>query len=286
MAQETTTTAANDTFLAAQLDSMVAEEVRPQNVSRGFFRYAKLTISKSHDWPIQDDPGPATASLGEGTGFVNTQLTTTKSTATASTVGMMATITDELSAISIVDAYSHFGDVLVRSVWEKYETDFTALMDDFSNTTSTTGVDLTISKFLEAAAALVARDIPGNRVAVLHPVQTADMQQDGITSTAAIYGRDASPTAGQYMPRPQGFQFNVGDIPVYQTSLIPTANGGADRAGAIFAANQALGLAETWDTRTETERDASMPGTEIVVTANYGVVEIRDSFGQTVVSDA
>lgn len=264
---------------------MILDEARPYNVCRPFFRFARLTKSTAHDFPIQADPGAAGAST-EGTGLSNTALSTDKATATAGTVGQMATVTDELSAISIMDAYSHFGSVLARSVAEKYETDFTALVDDFSNTTSTTGIDLTVAKFLEAKAAIVGRDQTGTLVAVLHTVQTGDLQQDMATSTAAMYGNSGISIGDKLANDLSGYAFELAGIPVYHTTLVPTANAGADRAGGIFVAGVALGLAETWGPRTELQRDASMPGTEVVVTARYGVVEIRDAAGQSLITDA
>lgn len=281
MANEHTTTTGNDLYIAAQLDQMVAEELRPRNVMRPLMRYAKLTQSKAHDWPISDDPGAAAAAT-EGTAISNTAFTTSKATATAASVGMQITLTDELAAISVMDAYSWYSGVLVRSVLEKYETDFTALVDDFSNTTSTSGVDCTVDTFLAAVAALVQRDIPGPYVAVLHPVQTTDLSRDNASSLAVQAGQRSDGS----MITDSGFQFTIGDVAVFQSSLVPTANSAADRAGGIFSQGQALGLAETWDARTESIRVPALPGTQIDCFANYGVVEIRDTFGQSLITDA
>jgi len=276
MASETTTTTADDLFIAAQFDRMVLEEIRPRNVTRPLMRYAKLTESKSYSFPIQNSPGAAGSST-EGTGLSNTALSTDKSTATAGTVGQQATITDELSAISIVDAYSQFSGVLTRSVLAKYETDFTALVNNFSRTVSTSGVAATVDTFLQAVAALVQNDIPGPYCAVLHPKQTTDIQRDMATSLAAQYGKDNAPDPMSITDA--GYQYTIGQVPIYQCSLVPTANAGVDRAGGVFVQKHTLGLAETWDVRTETIRVPALPGTQVDVTANYGVVEIKRTTG-------
>lgn len=285
MANETTTTAANDVFFSAWVDDMIIDEIRPHNVSRQFFRYRARQASNSYDFPLQADPGAAAAST-EGTGLSNTQLTTDKATATVGTVGQMATVTDELAAISLIDAYQHFGAVLGRSVAEKYETDMTALMDDFANTTGVSGQDYTLAQMQEAAAQLVQRDATGQLVQVIHGVQWGDLQQDLLTSGGAYWGNDQARIGGLDATTLDGYQGAPLGIPTYITSLIPTANAGADRAGAIFVADLALGLYEIWGPRTETDRDISMPGTEVVVTARYGVVEVRDVFGESVITDA
>ena len=67
-----------------------------------------------------------------------------------------------------------------------------------------------------------------------------------------------------------------GNTPVLQTSLV-TSTGGA-----AFISGVALGLYEIRPMRAELQRDASIPGTEIVVTSRYGVVEIRDVAGETI----
>lgn len=235
--------------------------------------------------PIMDDPGAAAASV-EGTGLSNTQLTTSAVTATPGTVGMMATITDELNITTMLATYETWGSVLARSVMEKEETDRTALLDDFSNTTSTTGVDLTVSTFLAAEAALAARDQVGQKVAVIHTQQAADLQQDIMTSTASYWANPNAQYNGVDVSTLNGYVGTIGGTPIYQTSLVPTANSAADRAGAIFLANVALAEGTVWDVRIELERDASMPGTEIVATSRKGYAERRDAAGQTLITDA
>lgn len=287
MADETTTTSANDLFFASWVTSEVLDEVRPYNVSRPFFRYAGAAKSNSYDFPIQDDPGAAAASGGEGTGFSNTSLTTSKATATVGTFGMMATVTDELVAVSLVDALPHFASVLGRSVAEKYETDFCALYDDFTQQTTDTGNNADVADFIAGIAALVARDAVGQLVAVFHPVTTTDIWTNLATGLTASYaGNPSANFDGVDAANLSGYAGTLFDVPMYHTSLVPTANAGADRTGAIFVAGVALGLYELWGTRIELERDASMPGTEVVATARYGVVQIRDAWGQEFVFDA
>jgi hypothetical protein len=282
-ANETTTTSANDVYTTL-LDPMLLEEARPLNVTEPFF-YKPPGRGNAFDMPVMDDPGAASAST-EGTGLSNTQLTTSKVTASPGTIGQMATITDELNFVAVISAYEQFGAVLGRSVMEKEETDRTALLDDFSNTTSTSGIDLTVATFLQAEAALASRDQAGTKVAVLHTQQAADIAQDIITSTASYWANPNAKFNGVDANTLEGYVGTIGSTPIYQTSLIPTANSGADRAGAIFLANVAVAQGTVWDLRTELERDASLPGTEIVATSRKGYVERRDAAGQTLITDA
>lgn len=276
MADETTTTSQADSLFTSWVSAQILNENRPYNVMRPFFRYAGPEKSNAYDFPVQADPGAAGASYTEGTGLSNTELTSTDETATATAKGMMATVTDELNEISLFDAYAHFGGVLQRSVLERFETDATSLLDEFANTTGTAGVATTWATLLEAVNQLEQRDQVGSVVIVLDPAQVGDVRNDLGTSGAAVLAGSAVDTGGSQAPSLAGYAFQGPGAPIFQTSLVSATGGGA------FLSGLALGLYEIRPMRTEMERDASLPGTEIVVTQRYGVIEIRDVAGETI----
>lgn len=276
MANETTTTSANDIYFSAWVDDVILDEERPLNVTRPVFYTVGPRNSSAVDLPTQDDPGAAAATYTEGTGLSNTALATSKVTATAISTGAMATVTDELVENSVIDAYPHFGAVLARSVAERFETDATALLDDFANTSNTAGVPLTYSTFLGAVSALAQRDQPVgfNARAIFDPSQVLDLARDIGTSGAAQWGA-MSPRDLQGVGR-AGYVSTLSDVDIYQTTLVTTTG------GAVLLDQIALALYEIRGYRTELQRDASIPGTEIIVTTRYGMVERRDRAGQTV----
>lgn len=262
-----------DSLFASWVSDQILEENRPYNVMRELFRYAGPEKSNAYDFPIITDPGAAGASYTEGTGLTNTEIQSTDETATATAKGMMATITDELDEVSLFDAYSVFGGVLRRSVLERFETDATALLDDFTNTTGTAGVPTTWATLLEALNQLEQRDQTGEAVIVLDPSQVGQVRDDIGTTGAVVHGGSMG-MQGATLGGDSGIR--VGPAPVYQTSLV-TSTGGA-----AFIKGVALGLYEIRPVRTELERDASLPGTEVVVTQRDGKVEIRDTAGETI----
>ncbi len=276
MASETTMTSQADSLFSSWVDDMIIEEVRPYNVCRPFFRTRGPEKSNAFDFPLQADPGAAGASYTEGTGLSNTELTSTDETATATAKGAMATITDELAEVSLWDAYGHFGGVLGRSVAERFEVDATSLLDEFANTTGTAGIASTTSTLYEAVNQLEQRDQVGTPVGVLDPVQIGQIRNDIGTSGAAALGNSSISVNGVLSNVLSGFTFEWAGAPWYQTSLV-SATGGA-----VFLSGLALGLYQIRQMRTELERDASIPGTEIVVTERYGSVEIRDVAGETI----
>jgi hypothetical protein len=275
VAQETTTTTFDDTQFAAWVSSMILDENRPYNVMRPFFRYEGRQHSAAYDFPIQGDPGAATAST-EGTTLTNFTggLLSSKATATAGSNGIMTTVTDELSEISLIDVYAQFGAVLGRSILEKFENDATSLLDEFANTTGTATVPTTLATLIEAVNMLEQRDQMGTAVGVLDPIQTGNVRQDAATSGAAALGSGVA--NGTLNPTLAGFAFDWAGVNWYQTNAV-SATGGA-----VFLSGVALGLYEIRPLRIENERDASLPGTEVVATSRYGMVEIRDVAGETI----
>ena len=287
MANETTSSTANDLFFAAWIGDMVVEEQRPYSVIKQFMWFQGGRESDAFTWPIQDDPGAA-ANVVEATGLSNTALNTSAATATATIEGQMATVTDFLSTISRTDAMSHFAQVLGRSVAERIEDVCADLLDDFSNESGSTGVDASPTTVIEAVGALEARDVVGQLVGVLHPVQVQQVREGlQVTANAHFHANPNMDTGVMAnLDAPAGFAGTVFNVPLYQTSTVNTANTAADRLGAIFRANHALGYYELWAPRVELERDASLPGTEIVATTSFGVVEILDREGQGFLSSA
>lgn len=287
MAGETTTTTANDVYLAAIVTDRILNELRPLNVMRQFFRKADAGPSLSYDFPKQDKVAPSTvtAPLAEGVDLANTALTTSKATATAAQTGIMATITDLLTKISIIDAMPHFSGVLARTMAEKWETDAAANLANFSNV-STAASTQAITTILAAISALEQRDIVGRLVAVLHPKAAGEVRSDVTTQTGTYWGRDNATDSGLVEANMAGFVGSIFNVPIYQTSVVPTSDAGAKRAGAIFVSDEALGLYELWAVRTELQRDASKLATEVVLSNCYGFVEIDDTRGQTLKSNS
>ena len=102
-------------FFSNWVGDSILDEARGHNVIAPLFRYEGRRPGRVFNFPIQDDPGVATSGQAEGTAFTETVLTTSSQTATALLNGQVATVTDVLDAVSIVDAVGHFASVLGRS---------------------------------------------------------------------------------------------------------------------------------------------------------------------------
>lgn len=277
-ASESTLTTYNDFYPASILADRVLDEERPYNaMTRQMFRYVGPGNSNIADFPIQADPGVA-ATSSEGTGIANAAsgFSSDKASATLGTVGQMTTVTDELRDTSNFEMVPHVARVLGRSCAEKFQTDATSLLDEFANTTGTAGVATTLATLQEAVNQLEQRDQVGVAVGCLDPAQIGNVRQDATTTGAAVLANPSTMIGGLQMVSLEAYAFDYAGVPWTQSSLVSTTGGG------VFITDVALGMYEQWPLRIETQRDASMPGDEVVAFMRYGLIEVRDRAGETI----
>lgn len=104
--------------------------------------------------------------------------------------------------------------------------------DGFTATVGSTGVDLTWADLIAAKATLAIAKASGAMLCILHPRQWGDLDVDALSLGGAIQHSEGLQSAlvqglGQYKGRFFGMD-------VFVSSRVPTANAGADRAGAVF----------------------------------------------------
>lgn len=235
--------------------------------------------TKAAEYPLM--PRLTSAGLTEGSDASNTAVNTTSNTVTAAEVGIMVTITDLLIQSSPA-TLAMFAAEMGRSLGEKMDTDLTALLAALNSGTAvgSTGVDMTDDDLADAVFTLELANVLRPYNTVLHPVQYSDLRKDVSSSGGNIF----SSQVGNELARTGRIDELYG-ARLFQSSTVPTANTAEDRAGGMFN-ELALAIAFKWRPRTETQRDASLRGTEIVITSAYGVGEISDSRGVPIVTDA
>lgn len=300
MANETTTTTANDTVVTV-LHRALLEEARPLVLpfKSWYIQCDPFVTGRVVQIPQVTDPGAA-AAINEATDAANTAIGTDPFTITATEQAIMATPTDVLSEASPFDPMNWVRDVLGRSLAERLNDQFAGLLPNYSNTTGVSGSDFTLAQFIAAVGALSGRDARGPYRGCFHPQQVLDLRSGsgntpgGIipadTTTATYYARDylSNPNFNESVMESLQREAYAGQllgVDIWQTSSVVTANNGADRAGAIFA-EEAGAWHQIRDFRVESQRDASLRATELVASYNLGVGEVIDAFGQSVVTDA
>lgn len=287
MAGPTTTATAASTVYAKVITSDILLELRPYNVNRPHFRMGQPGPSTVYSFPTQTKEVIAdiTTSITEGTTDLASsysQLATSNSDATAAQKGVAALVSDLLVTVSIIDALPHFASVMARTMAEQYETDLAAVGATFTNISGSSTVTTNMSTLLQGRAQLATRDVVGSLVTVLHPKQVQDLQLDIGASTASFLAGENQNVNGVLASSLQGYAGAPFGIPVYQTTVVPTADAGASRAGYMFVSGVALGLYELWNIRTELHRLPNKIGTEVVLTMAYGTVKIDNARGQLI----
>jgi hypothetical protein len=174
------------------------------------------------------------------------------------------------------------------------------LVDNFSNTVGSTGVDATFVNFLDATTQLEVSNVEGPYLAILHPVQFADIRKDMVTTTGgAIQWNEGSQALLNQMKGAAGYRGLLAGVDVYTTTDVPTANAGADYAGGMFGRGALAYATGTVPADPdlpqvnvgefclfEKDRTARAALTAYVSHAYMGASEVLDAAGVTVISDA
>ena len=109
---------------------------------------------------------------------------------------------------------------------------------------------------------------------VLHPNIAYDLKA---ALTNSFQGTGNLPDVGNEAMR-NGFLGTLGGVRVYESTNFSNSGSAGDYKCGGFHPD-ALGLAIKSDLKIETQRDASIRGTEIVATAVYGTGELVDAYG-------
>jgi len=282
MADETTTSTADDLLYSALINEEVIEYARAAMIVAPLVNQYSLVGKPAKSLDVPKWGSVSAADVNEATDLANTALSTDKATVACGEVGVMTTITDILSESDILAGIEEYARQLGLAIADKVDADLCALFAGLNGGTpvGSTGVDMTDDNFLEALFVLEAANAPKPYYCVLHPRQWADLRTDIITNGGSPYGTDA----GSQIVN-TGYAGTLFGVRIFTSTNCPLVNTDADRCGAMFA-SPALALVTKWPANTELQRDASLRATEIVVTACYGVAEVVDGFGVPIVTDA
>jgi hypothetical protein len=314
MSAESTTTTLNDVYYSAIISPMMMDYAHDWVVATQFLREYSLVGQASNAvdiWSLASDLGTVGAhgasydaefNASQANDLSNTALDTNKVTLTAAEYGVMRTITDNVLEDSIggIDWTRIVLNDSVRILMLALEQDTTALLDDFSNVSGTSGSDLTVAQLLAAQVGVRTRGVraPDGGVYVLADEQVLNVETELMsTSTSmAVYAGAADRLLGGPAPSANngmsnGHVMSFRGYPVWASGVNPTT--GADDTGAFFvhstpSNDQMAALGIVWKRmfRLETDRDISLRATEYVATMRVGVGELLDAAGTSIITDA
>lgn len=284
----TTTSTYDDVIYSAIITDMVLDALMASVVTPPLLAKYDLSNQPSKAVDIPKADKFTAAAVAEGTELINTALTTTKATLTASEVGIQATITDVLEVSDIPAAHGARLRQLGRAMADKLDVDVTALASGFSTTVGTTATNLSLDNILTAIYELEVENAPKPFVGVLHPVQVSDLRTALKDQSVAVFPSGSGIRGGtnELGPAGNGFFGSWFGIDFYFSTNVATANAGADRAGMIFSKGYALGMVEKWAAKVVPMYWPPIRGWVLTASAMYGVGEVEDNAGVKVVTDA
>lgn len=236
--------------------------------------------------------------ISEGSSTSNTALTDASAVVTVARQALqyqmsdLARLTDTLG----VSNHQRIAMSLVASGVMRLQDMLANLVDNFATTVGTTTLDLTLDDFVDATISLDLLSVPGPYLAMLHPRQYGDFRNALLSAGGAVQYLDA--TAQQIALQGQGFKGSFLGVDICQSSKVPTANGGADRAGGMFGRGALAYATATVPPdpfvpaiysgmfMIEFERDAGYALSKIVGNMYAGVIEVEDLRGVSIITDA
>ena len=203
---------------------------------------------------------------------------------TAAEVGAKVVLTDKLVRQSVPNVFQMVGRQLGEGMARKKDTDVQALYENLNNGSDlgAAAAELTAVNLTGCIAFAKANKFGSKVYVVHHP------------NAIAEFVKSAAVTPAQAAPVPSGWSaellkdFFVGlrplnGVPIFEAGNIPEDTSG-DGYGCI-ADQGAMATLTSVKMRTERERDASLRGTEVVITADYGVFELDDTRGAPMLYD-
>lgn len=222
------------------------------------------------------------SAVAEGTDLANTAIDPTAVDITASEIGVMTTLTDlgrdSASRNVGADIGKLFGDGLAKKV----DSDLAALFTSFSTDVGSAGTELTPELLFKAQATLRALNIPAPYYAVFNPKACFNLKKV-LTNAGYNTSANAISDVGNQAMR-DGFVGRVAGIDVYENANL-AIDVNDDSVGAVFHP-ASIGLAMKSDLKIETQRDASIRGTEIVASMTVGQGIVKNDYGVKVTVDS
>ena len=227
-------------------------------------------------------PAISASAVNEGTDLSNTAIDPTEATILASEVGVMTTLTDLARDSASRNVASDIGKLFGEAIAKKVDTDLVALFASFSTDVGQASTELTAESLFKAQATLRSLNVPAPYYGVFHPKAVFNLKKT-LTKAGFSTASNAISEIGNEALR-NGFVGRVAGIDIFENANI-SIDAYADSIGGVFHP-VSLGLAMKADFKVETQRDASLRGTEIVATVTYGKGVVKSDYGVKLTSDS
>ena len=170
----------------------------------------------------------------------------------------------------------------MNGCWLGHDGQITAVYANFTGTVGDTGVDATLVNFLTATQTLTRRGChPSKLVASLHPEQFNNIQTDLLSYANLAIARED--IADMLASEEENYRGTLLKVPIWTSTQVADANGGADHGGAIFekmtAISRAVGSSKPLPSGNGGRLDAGLViYTNVVVDADKSDIDLVTNF--------
>jgi len=282
------------------IDALILGYARESAFLAPFFRQKNIFGSGSLKADFNSFGALAAAATTPGTDLTPTEHTVGEDgTVTASEKGVA--VEPSMTALEQGGANGYTEDAVAREVGaavaEKLQLDIATVFASLTNSTGTSGADMTIADFEDALYALRTRKVPiaappdfnlpaawSRVLCVLAEIQALDffraIRQNGDTLAKVSISLDGLGSAAMGAIRGEFM-----GVPIIATANNTTANAGADVVG-FMGVPAALGITQAAPPQILMADWVLGRSKHVVGRAVYGVGVIKDAYGQKIVTDA
>ncbi len=231
----TTSTLASGGLVASVLSDLVLDQLFDPTDLTALMTRIPFSPSGSKTLDVTKDaiPGAYAAQNETGAAISDSGYSTSEFSLTPALYARQYSITDLVPVAGSPIDIERIAANLVAGVGLTMTDLLCALFGSLSNSVGTTGVDLSVSDFYDAMYQLNSSNVAGPTfAAVLHPTQVNDFLSSLRAEAGAIQFIDA--TADMLASKGPGYRGRWLNVDLFQSDSVGTANGGADRAGAMF----------------------------------------------------
>jgi len=303
MANEVTTTVGTTRVLTEIIEEMIGPFTRESSIMMPLIKVRSIegVPTKQMAFPIFGNEAQTSGSdidvdtVTEGTAITNNAVALSEKTISVTQYAIKTEIMDLAQKSSVGNLTQDIARECMAQLMDKFEALACALLSGFSNEVADSGANLTISDLLSAVTTfrINAKAAARSGVMVLYPQQVADAVTDAIgasTGLAPALSNDqffnllgSTPSSAVLGSQAGSFM----GVPVLQSTHVPATQTGANSAGAIFSAGEAIGAVMKWDPTLEFQRSTVLGqiGTSLLTHWCFGVGELRDLWGVTIRTD-
>ena len=290
----TTITSLTELVPAETIGEAVMEYAHDAMPVAGLCREVQMPLQggKVYAWPrwVQDAHEDITT---EGTtAITDTELETTESTTTIAQIGLGRQLTkfvQKTNQLGPAALLQHLVMDAATTLAPAIEDDIVALFASITDSVGTSGVDFSVTNYLQALAEQRTNNVIGQLEFILADIQVTDLQASGGASGAATL---TSNGASIVNANTGGFQGTLFGANIWRSSLCDTANANADRVGAcinngrLSPTRPSLGLVMLWFGEMEPDKDIWLLTDKFAWSAAYGCTLVGDAYSCKIVTDA